>query len=323
MTGTVGRPPGSAAPRPRVVAIGIATLDAIVAVDHLPGSDERVPATDGRLAGGGVAATAAVALARLGVEVALIGRVGDDEVGRWIRDGLAGEGVDVAGLRLETGRSPLSAVLVEGGSGSRALAPYPGDRRPLEATETDLERCRAAAWVHVDHAGMALVPALQAARIATPVSFDGGVPVSGLALDGVTLYAPTEAALLVRHPGGSLDEAIDAALDEGPSVVVVTRGARGALAAERGAEGTVQRHVAPGFAIDGVSTLGAGDVFHGALVAALAEQRPLAEALRFANAVAALSTRALDARSAIPRRDEVDRWLATNPDHTKRARADV
>ena len=61
----------------RVVCVGVATLDAIVVVDRVPGRDERVPGLDGRLSGGGVAATAAVALARLGVPVAFAGRVGD------------------------------------------------------------------------------------------------------------------------------------------------------------------------------------------------------------------------------------------------------
>ena len=90
---------------PRVVCIGVATLDAIVVVDRVPGPDERVPGLDGRLAGGGVAATAAVALARLGVPVAFVGRVGDDDVGLRIRDDLAAEGVDVTGLRATAARS--------------------------------------------------------------------------------------------------------------------------------------------------------------------------------------------------------------------------
>src|SRR5829696_6105547 len=114
----------SPAAPPRVICIGIATIDAILEVDRLPGSDERVPAVASALAGGGVSATAAVTLARLGVPVAFVGRVGADRSGRWIRDDLAAEGVDVDGLVLarET-RSPLSAVLVERATGSRALVP--------------------------------------------------------------------------------------------------------------------------------------------------------------------------------------------------------
>ena len=172
----------------RVVCIGVATLDAIVAVDRIPGPDERVPGIAGALAGGGVAATAAVSLARLGVPVAFVGRVGNDETGRWIRDDLAGEGVDVDGLALG-GRSPLSAVLVERTSGTRALAPYPGETEPIEPGATDLARCAAADWIHVDHAGYHALAPIRAAGITTPVSLDGGVPIAGLSLAGIQLYA--------------------------------------------------------------------------------------------------------------------------------------
>ena len=297
----------------RVVCIGVATLDAIVAVDRIPGPDERVPGVAGALRGGGVAATAAVALARLGVPVALVGRVGDDETGRWIRDDLAREGVDVDGLALG-GRSPLSAVLVERSSGTRALAPYPGETGPIEPGATDLARCAAADWIHVDHAGYHALARIRAAGVTTPVSLDGGVPIAGLSLAGIQLYAPTEAALLERYPG-TLDDALRRALEEGPSLVVATRGGRGSVALERRPGGAPIRHDTPGFDVpsDGSSdgsTLGAGDVFHGALLAALITGQPVPDALRRANATAALACRALDGRGAIPTRPELDAFLA-------------
>ncbi len=300
---------------PRVVCIGVATLDAIVAVDRLPGPDERVPGTAGRLAGGGVAATAAVALARLGVPVAFIGRVGDDETGRWIGDDLTREGVDVEGLVLGPGRSPLSAVLVESRSGTRALAPYPGDAGTIELSAADIDRCAAAEWIHVDHAGYGMISGLRDAGVTAALSLDGGVVIDDLSLADVDLYGPTESALVARHPGG-LGAALRLALDEGPSLVVATRGAAGSLAIERtGPTGEATFHAAPGFAVPGAdpsgSTLGAGDVFHGALLAALIDGHPVPESLRRANATAALSCRALDGRSAIPTRDELDAFLAT------------
>jgi sugar/nucleoside kinase (ribokinase family) len=87
------------------------------------------------------------------------------------------------------------------------------------------------------------------------------------------------------------------------------------MAVRRAADGEAVHQRAPGFVTEVASTLGAGDVFHGAFLAALIEERPLDEALRFANAVAALSCRALDGRSAIPSRAEADAWLATQPGH--------
>ena len=297
---------------PRVVCIGIATLDAIVVVDRVPGTDERVPGIDGALAGGGVAATAAVTLARLGQSVAFVGRVGQDDVGRTIRDGLAAEGVDVAGLAVVEGaRSPLSTVLVERATSGRALAPFPGDLPPIRLDETTLAWCAAADWIHLDQFGAAVLPALRDLPRRGRISLDGGVPVPGLSLDGVDLYAPTEAALLAAADVG-LDDAAAAALRAGPTLVVVTRGADGSSAFELDPAGALRRIDAPAIAPGDplVSTLGAGDVFHGALLAALLGGRPLPHALHRANAVAALACRGLDGRSAIPSETELDAFLS-------------
>ena len=163
---------------PEVICLGHATLDAIVVVPRLPGRDERVPADDGALGGGGPAATAAVSLARLGIPVAFAGRVGDDVTGHWIRDGLADEGVDVRDLATAPGTSPLTVVLV-GPAGRRTLLPTAGTMAgpaldALAGEPAFLARCRAARWLHVDHIGIRAVPALRAAGVTTPVSYDGG-----------------------------------------------------------------------------------------------------------------------------------------------------
>jgi sulfofructose kinase len=300
----------------RVVCVGIATVDAIALVDRLPTGGERLPAREAMLAGGGVAATAAVALARLGVPVAFVGRVGDDDAGRLVRDGLAAAGVDVAGLRTVAGRTPVTIVLVEADTGERALVPDTRGVPPIGLQADDVARCADAEWLHVDQTGYPTLASLRAAGITTPVSLDGGNFVAALDLRTVDLYAPTERALLARYPGDGLEGALRLAVAEGPRFVVVTRGAAGSIAAERaagGAEPAVSAVPAPNVPI--VSTLGAGDVFHGALLAALVERRPLPEALRWANAAAALACRALDGRAAIPDRSELEAFLSSQPQH--------
>jgi sulfofructose kinase len=299
------------ATRARVVCMGIATVDAIVAVERLPASDERVPGLDGRLSGGGVAATAAVTLARLGIDTAFVGRVGDDAAGRWIRDGLAAEGIDVSGLRLEPTPSPVSVVLIEAGSGLRSLAPYLGDPAPIEPSAADLAACAAADWVHVDDLGIAALGALASAGIATPVSVDDGVGVRDVPFERITLYAPTERVLRSRFPATSIEASLERALATGPRIAAATLGSEGSIAAERAPDGQVIHVRAAPYAVDVASTLGAGDVFHGALLASLADERSLAEALRRANATAALSCRGLDGRSGIPTAPELERFLAT------------
>jgi sulfofructose kinase len=259
-----------------VVCVGLATLDTILQVPRHPGPDDRVVATGCVVAGGGPAATAAVTLARLGVEVAFAGAVGDDAAGGEIRAGLAREGVDVSELRVVAGaRSPRSTILV-GPAGGRSIVHVPGTARfdPGELPEAE--------WVHVDHVGY---PAVRGRGLR--LSVDGGNPIPGLDLAEVALYAPTEAALA----GDPAD-----ALAAGAGLVVVTRGAAGSVAHTREGE----RIVVPAPSAEIVSTLGAGDVFHGALLAQLVRSVALRDALAAANRIAAESCRALDGRSAIP-----------------------
>jgi sugar/nucleoside kinase (ribokinase family) len=186
------------------------------------------------------------------------------------------------------GRSPQSAILVEP-DGARTIAAFRGELPPLAPSRRALELCRDAAWVHVDQTGYAAAP--RDARL----SIDGGNPIHGLDLTAVALYAPTESRLRETHGDAQ------AALDEGAELVVVTRGDGGSAAYTR--QGEVVE--APAYPVEPVSTLGAGDVFHGALLAALLRDEPLGEALAFANTCAALSCRALDGRSAIPTLEEV------------------
>jgi len=272
-----------------VVCVGLATRDTLLAVPRHPAADELVFASDVAIAGGGPAATAAVTLARLGVQTFFVGAVGDDETGAFIRAGLEAEGVDVSQLALVPGRrSPESAIYV--GPGTRAIAAFRGDTGPPRLTPRAEQLCREAAWVHVDQTGYGSVP--RDVRL----SIDAGNPVDGLDLGGVALYGPTEAGL--ERDFGSAE----AALAAGAALVVVTNGARGCTAYTRAGE--VVDAVATPLA-DPVSTLGAGDVFHGALLAAFVQEQPLGAALAFANRAAALSCRALDGRSAIPTLEEV------------------
>ena len=275
----------------RVVCIGLATRDTILAVPRRPEADGLIVATDVAVAGGGPAATAAATLARLGVPASFVGAVGDDEVGTFVRESLEAEGVDVSELAVVPGgRSPQSAVLVEPG-GVRTIAAFRGELPALALSQRARELCRKAEWVHVDQTGY------RAAPPGVRLSIDGGNPIDGLDLTRVALYAPTESAL--REAFGDAEGALAA----GAELVVVTRGGGGSAAYTHDGE-TVE---APAHPIEPVSTLGAGDVFHGALLAALLRDAPLGEALAFANACAALSCRALDGRSAIPTLEEVPR----------------
>jgi sugar/nucleoside kinase (ribokinase family) len=277
-------------------------MDSIVLVSGYPGPDERVVADDLVFAGGGPAATAAVAAARLGIDSAFVGTVGDDEDGRRILEDLAAEGVDVSGVtRAPAARSAASVIVVDRLHGTRAICARPGP--PVDLSR-GTELLRRAEWVHTDHVGWAAVAqALDLSATARPrVSVDAGNPIPGFTPAGVDLYVPTLEALRRTYGADApRDAALEAALRDGARRVVATDGSSGSFAAD--ADGA--RAEAPGVPVDVVSTLGAGDVFHGALVAAHVRDLPLVDALEYANHVAARSCLGLDGRSAIPTHDDV------------------
>ena len=291
-------------PRTSIVCVGLLTRDTIVPMPAWPEPDGRMVVDAIVRSSGGPAATAAVTVARLGGSAAFVGAVGDD--GDDLVRGLADEGVNVDGVVRRSGASSESVILLDASAGTRSILHAPGaalDELPAAA----LDRCRGAAWVHVDHAGYSVVGALDPGRL----SVDAGNPIRDLSLAGLGLYVPTASALVLRYPGRSLERAVAAALDDGAERVVVTDGARGALAAD--AHGAWR--IGP-YQVDVVSTLGAGDVFHGALLAALAAGHDLAGAVVRATVAAALSCRALDGRAAIPSLDELEAALvgASDPE---------
>ena len=299
-------------PPATVVCIGIANHDVIASIRDPITPDGRILADDIVEGGGGNAATASVALARLGVPTAFIGRTGDDPIGDSIRARLLREGIDISGVRsIPGGRSPSSVVLVNLNTAERSIIACPAIGQRIELHPDELVACASATWIHLDQAGYATAQQIRAARIATPISLDAGNPIPDLELRLIHLYAPTETALCRTMQTQDIDTALRRALDAGPRIVAVTRGSEGSLAAIRDERtGELKIWEEPAFRIPSiVSTLGAGDVFHGALLAALVHGLTLPAALRYSNAAAALSCRGMDARSAIPTGGELAAFL--------------
>lgn len=284
-----------------VVCVGTAALDTIAVAARMPGPDERIEADELITAGGGPAATAAVTLARLGVPVEFAGVVGDDASGRTILEGLEAEGVGVSLVERRPGvTSTHSLVLVSADTAARAIVTRPSPARPTSVPG-------GFAWTHVDQAGY---PALHAHQpVGTKVSLDDGNPVAPLDLSLVDLYVPTATVLARRFGSSDPVRSARVAMRAGAGAVVATDGAAGSMVVDPQSAWRL-----PGLGLEVRSTLGAGDVFHGALLAGLYHGRSLPEAARFANACAALSCRALDGRSGIPDLAEVESVLPRLPE---------
>ncbi len=290
-----------------VVCVGIAVLDEVFAVDDLPAGPGKYRAHHRVEVGGGVAANAAVTVARLGGTARFVGRVGDDEAGERILAGLRAEGVDASAVERVAGEaSPVSAVLVDG-AGERLIVNHAGPGL-FSAGRAGADQVAGAGAVLADMRWKGgSLGALRAARAAgIPAVLDCDHDPAGreellAAATHVVFALPT----LARFTGvPDAPGALAAAAWHTDAWVAATAGAAGV----HWLDGGEARHLAA-FEVGVVDTLGAGDVFHGAFALALAEGRPVAEALRFAAAAAAIKCTRFGGRAGIPTRAEVDEFL--------------
>jgi sulfofructose kinase len=273
-----------------VLAVGLATVDNIVLVDRYPERDERVLAIENARSVGGPATVAAIAMARLGVEVSLSTVIGSDEAGDFVLDVLKQEGVETKLIERSHGNTSQSTIVVSRSESSRAIMVKPERVAPKRPNQ------EFPAWVHVDHFGAEVIKSWGVVRGMGPkLSLDIGYPVDGVEAKDFDLYVPSE----------KITTDLDTASRDA-NTVVISHGERGSSYSDGSSEGLV-----PAFEIDALSTLGAGDVFHGALVATRIWGMPIRDAVIFSNAVAALSCRGLDGYSKIPNRQETLDFIKT------------
>ena len=289
----------------QAVCVGVVTIDTIALVDKYPSADERVVAQEISRAGGGPAAVAAVALSRLGIKSAIIGTIGDDADGKEVLRIFEKEGVDTSGISIGTSATAGSVIVASKEHSARAIS----TRQPMvqaPINEAAKKLIAQAQWVHVDHVGINRLAELGISRGNGPlISFDAGYGVETFDPITVDLFVPTDRQMALRYPGIDLAVALENDSMKAGNTVVATQGSAGSA----GFSSETGLVTAPGFAVDVMSTLGAGDVFHGALVAQLIQGFSLQEAMRRANAVAALSCTGLDGQSKIPTTTELDAHL--------------
>src|SRR5262245_29925386 len=255
----------------RVVCLGNGVIDRVFEVDAIPARPLKVVARGYRESGGGIAATAAVAVAALGGAASWWGRLGDDAVGARVLALLESRGVDVRGVPRAAGaRSPTAAVIVDR-DGERLLAAFPGRGLDDDPGWLPLDRLDGAGAALADARWAAGSEALLAAAASRGVprvmDLDLGERATLLGFCARADHAIFSAAALARVAGTDDPEAgLRAVAPRAAGLVGVTLGERGAVWLERG----VARRQ-PAFAVDAVDTTGAGDVFHGAYALALAE----------------------------------------------------
>ena len=296
---------------PTVLCLGHAAHDLIYRVPAIPAMPIKVVATALTECGGGMAANAAVAIARLGGTVEYWGRVADDLLGARILAELAAEGVSVDSARRIAGaRSPVSSILVTP-AGERLICSYSDPGLDPDPAWLPLERLSGfdvmLADVRWPQGSARLFDAARA--LGRPALLDADVAAQGVLVDLVaraTHVLFSEPGLDTIANGRSPPEALRTVfLPDTHAIAGVTLGADGFLWVDR--EGL---HRIEAASIQAVDTLAAGDIWHGAFALALAEGASTPTAARFANAAATLKCQRPGGRLGAPSRGEVDAMLA-------------
>ncbi|MDR7435972.1 MAG: ribokinase, partial [Armatimonadota bacterium] len=277
---------------PRIVVVGSLNMDLVIKTPRIPAVGETVLGEEFHTYPGGKGANQAVASARLGAEVFMVGRVGKDTFGRELLQSVASKGVDTRFVLEDPVHATGVAFIAVDGSGNNAIVVAPGANMHVSPADVDqAEEVMKDARALILQLEIPIETVLYTAQIAknhgVPVILDPApaAPLPARMYELVDVLVPNEheAEVLTGIPIHGPEEARDAARilqERGVPVVIVKLGPSGALL--MGPSGV---HHVPGVPVQAVDTTAAGDAFAGGFAVALAEGKDLLEATRFANYV--------------------------------------
>lgn len=298
----------------KIIVAGSSNIDMTAYVKTLPRPGETIG--DGRFvqANGGKGANQAVAAARLGGEVTFLTCVGEDMQGRMLREVFASDGIRTEYMKFSTASPTGTALIFVADDGENCIAVAPGANRELLPGDIDAAQSAfsQASWLllqleiplpTVYHAvDFAFAKGIKV--ILNPAPISEAIP--GEVLRKLWLLTPneTEAEKLTGIRIDSVDDAYRAAdflLSQGVQHVIITLGGAGSLVCDASSHTYI-----PARKVTAVDTVGAGDVYNGALVTALSEGKSLPEAARFATLASSIAVTRPGAQTGVPHRSEVD-----------------
>ena len=306
--------------KPKIVVLGSVNMDLVATMTRMPEPGETVKGDGFFTAGGGKGANQAVAAARLGADVRMVGRVGDDDFGRTLLSGLRSEGIDVRDVAVDGSNVTGVAMIMVDAAGQNCIAAVYGanmacNEEQLDAAKRAMEGADALMLQLETPPHVSVAAARHARSLGVRVVWDpapsAAMPKEGYAVADVLTPNETEAAELTGVRVFNVDSArmaADALLAMGVGAAVVKMGEHGVFAATAS-----ERYYVPPFGVDAVDSVAAGDAFGAGLTVALSEGRGLEDALRFGAAAGALAVTKPGAQDAMPLRQEADALLhATN-----------
>ncbi|MEB0039849.1 MULTISPECIES: ribokinase [unclassified Pseudomonas] len=296
-----------------VVVVGSLNMDLVTRAQRLPRAGETLAGESFTTVPGGKGANQAVAAARLGAHVAMVGCVGDDAYGEQLRAALLTEQIDCEAVTIATGVSSGVALIVVDASSQNAIVIVAGGNRRLtpevlagfdaKLAQADVIICQLE--VPMDTVAYTLKRGRELGKVVilNPAPATGPLPSAWLPMIDYLIPNESEAAALSGLAVDSLASAEKAAnklLEAGVAKVIITLGAQGSLFAD--GQG-VQHFPAP--KVQPVDTTAAGDTFVGGFAAALAQGKSEAQAIQFGQIAAALSVTRAGAQPSIPHFNDV------------------
>ncbi|MDR0400048.1 MAG: carbohydrate kinase family protein [Treponema sp.] len=295
-----------------VVGLGHPVMDQLVNISRFPGGNSGTRAEEIFHQGGGNVATAMAAAARLGAKAGMIAKIGGDAIGDFIIKDFKYNGVDTSRI-LRDGPQSHSAFVIavsEIEYGTRAFIGRGGARAsPLLPEEIDYDYIASAKILHLENGGPASTAAARFARDrGIKVCIDAGYYSEDRVeiIPHIDIFIASEMFYNVMFKGREADiqKNCEEIHNAGPSVVWVTYGAKGCVGLVDG-----RFYEVPTFDVPVKDTTGAGDVFHGAYIAAMLEGLPHPECARYANAVSSIKCMFVGGRTGIPTRETLGRFL--------------
>ncbi len=308
----------------RLVVVGSSNTDMIIRVPHLPAPGETVLGGSFSTAGGGKGANQAVAAARADGDVSLVACVGKDDFGYAALGAFAAVGINTDHCMVDPQAPSGVAQIVVDGNGENSIAVAPGANACLRPRHIDtagrlLEKATVVLLQLEIPMDTVLAAASRASRADAVVILNPApaqlLPEELYPLLQMLTPNETETALLTGievHDPGSAAAAADILHQRGVGTVLITRGAKGVYLSQRDGARDPVRSEFPGFPVTAVDSTAAGDVFNGCLAVALTEGLSLPQAIRFAQAAAALSVQLHGAQSSAPTRAAIESFLNTH-----------
>jgi len=302
--------------KPKITVIGSSNTDLVATVPKLPAPGETVMGKEFIVAPGGKGANQAVAIARIGGDVTFVAKVGMDDYGEQALNNFKKDGIDTSFVfRDDDAPSGVALIFVDE-NGENMLVPVSGANGRL--LPADIEKARTAIE-SADILVLQLEIPLQTVEYATIIAHEKGVPVilnpapgrklEKRLIEKVTYITPneTEAETLTDikvTDDASAKMAGKELLNLGAKIAIITMGKQGAMLVDSSASQLI-----PAFKVNAVDATAAGDAFNGGFAYAVANGRDLEEAIKFGNAVAAITVTRMGAQPSMPTKDELKEFL--------------